>query len=177
VSYPQSPCATLADLQFILWLNSEVLLKLPICPESIQHHSPLWELITVKPCIGWNRMSNQKKAEEVIYDIGVKFFLGCHCECWSKSRFLSTCSICPELLFSSPVIFQKSSLLNRWSFETVEWTVGHLRVSSFTLVFSPWSESPRSNSSFAISNCYSQSSQIWYQCQRSHLKSSWRIQW
>jgi hypothetical protein len=42
-------------------------------------------------------------------------------------------------------------------------------VSSFSLVFGPWLDSPHSNAKFAISDCYSQSSQI---CRRQKSRYS-----
>jgi hypothetical protein len=59
-------------------------------------------------------MSNQQKDKDISDHVGIQFFLSCHCEFWSKRRFFSGCSVCPEQFFSGTVDFQNSYLLNCW---------------------------------------------------------------
>jgi hypothetical protein len=57
----------------------------PVCPESFQQLVLIKNLVPIKPCIGIDRMSNQRKAEFMSGNFGIQCFLGGHGEILSKS--------------------------------------------------------------------------------------------
>jgi hypothetical protein len=57
----------------------------PVCPESFQQLVLIKNLVPIKPCIGIDRMSNQRKAEFVNGNFGIQSFWGGHGKISSKS--------------------------------------------------------------------------------------------
>jgi hypothetical protein len=68
---------------------------------TVQHHDLSLKTLTVKPCIRWDRLSNQEKAELFSDSFGIRSFQGCHGEISPRDQFMPKGLICPEFPISA----------------------------------------------------------------------------
>jgi hypothetical protein len=90
--------------------------------------------VSSKPLVGWGWISNWWKDRRIIQVFGIHLKARIPTKQRHNLFFFRRCNLYRNEVFNSPVIFRKSLLLIRWPVEVLEWTVGNLRESSFTLV-------------------------------------------
>jgi hypothetical protein len=71
----------------------------------------------------------------------------------SNNQISRMCNAVQNQNFSSPANFEKSYLINCWSYQSTKITVGKMWKSSISLVFNSWSDSSRVSTRIIFSDC------------------------
>jgi hypothetical protein len=69
-----------------------------VCPELFSTVTCFYQLVTVKLCIGRDRMSNRQKFELVSDNFSIQRLWGGHREISLRARFMPKCTVAPEFL-------------------------------------------------------------------------------
>jgi hypothetical protein len=123
-----------------------------------------------------NRVRMRQKSENIVHNAIIGSFLRL---CWiwdQRFRFLRLLHFAQHRNSSSPVDFKIVWILNRWSYQGVQITIGKMIKYFITLVIRLCPDSSHIGTRIEFSDYYSQSSQVRRWCQYFRLQSCWWIE-